>query len=251
MSRHKRYARLEVRDPCQHYGPHFYSVLEIAEGGRFRISYTSPTLLDVFCNQCNELAASYHREPELERQKVKIDRSLINTVIKAKRYIGWVGYAHNPLTVSLVGKPLENKALDCFYNFFRQFGVTFDQEERDRIGKVLVWRIPSAHGMTLSEDAMMAAFDAIKKTVLWNYRGRKYLEDSGIRGMWFSQDYEVGGYVNEIVTCQTGQRCVSGWYGPDDFEPNYLDHVHTHCLYAIGSTGRTRHLVHPNDVIKE
>ena len=62
------------------------------------------------CDECGEVVGVFYRIPELEQERVKADKALLGKVIKADRFVAWVGYAKNPSTVVISENELRERA---------------------------------------------------------------------------------------------------------------------------------------------
>lgn len=249
MSGHRGYSRIRVDDPCFPGG--LTPALDVGEGHEYEAEFVSEQQVDIQCNRCHTTVARYHRHPEVDEQPVPADKSLKRTTIKFKRHIGWVGYAHNPMTVGLAYPMLEHQALDLFFAYLKEHGLGPNDEQKESITRSLMFGIPRTYNPSPDDYwAMRGAFRQLQKHALYYHRREAYRKDTGVRGLWFSDPHPpLEGSVEEIVTCQTGKRGIGGQYG-DELEPNYLYDTRVHRLYGVGY-GYPKYLVHPSDVIGE
>jgi len=244
MARHKKFRRIAVPN-CRCWN----GLTLRLTGKRDKVSHRAAEV--VFrCPACERILARFYRDPVLERYPARAGSDWIGRVIRARRYVAWVGYARNPSTIVLDEDAVQERAA----RYLAEKLAKAAQVERE--GGRVILPLPSevsGNGTfeTLAKNLLevcgLISF-AIEKSVkydLWRevmYHSRLSLPT---RGFWL-KDCQVKGPVFELVRAQTGVW-VSGYGSFGDWESPYLDRAVYHTLLVVADAEVGAILVHPSD----
>ena len=188
------------------------------------------------CKKCGEMVALFYREPEVEKNPVKLE-GLPHTgkQVSVPRVVAWVGYAKNTKTVQIGIEQQETEARKKLTSALVSAGIPATEEQVEGF----------LHRYTTPNKMV----DGLYKHIRYHIYKEAFYTNPSPRGLWF-QDVSFEGTVQEVVTVKTGKYSSGGGYDGycEGYSPPYLYDTETHRLYGCVSDEGQKALVWPGDV---
>lgn len=231
MSRHKDFSKLTLSS-CEcvgsGLGSYFFSELRA-----FDVTFEADKV--VFeCGRCGEMVALFYREPEVEKNPIKLE-GLLHTgrLVSVPRVVAWVGYAKNTKTVQITMEQEDVGARRTMAGALANAGISATEEQVEKFLR----RHTTPRSMV----------NGLHRHVRWHIYKEAFRANPSPRGLWF-QDTPFEGVVQEVVTVRTGKYSSGGQDRYGDWDPPYLYATETHRLYGCVSDEGQKALVWPGDV---
>ena len=228
MSRHKDFSKLTLSScECGDNSPHYLSDL-----CAFDVTFEADKVV-YECEKCGEMVALFYREPEIEKNPVKlVGVACTDYLVSVPRVVAWVGYAKNTNTVQISIEREETEAKRVLHGALANANIKVTEDQVERF----LHRYTTPSGMV----------SGLHKHVRWHIYKEAFATNPSPRGLWF-QDVPFAGVVQEIVVAKTGTYSSGGQYG-GEWDPPYLSCTGTHRLYGCIDDYGQKALVWPGDV---
>ncbi len=225
MAQHKRFQNIPIGWCGCHRGD-FFEPMRLMTG-----RYESERV-EIACSNCDGVAASFYRAPEIDNEPTKADRALIGQIIQVERFVAWVGYAKNTKTV-FWSEEAERAKMAAM------LAATVDIE-LDKAASILHVRQNGHYWLEVA--AQRRARYLLFRQAFTSF------PILPIRGLWF-MDAERTVMISGVLRCLTGRR-IAGSPSSDchyDYDPPALAAQVHHQLYCGYSDDGQGALVYPGD----